>query len=77
MAGRGEPGTASRQVGRAWQDLAAKRGVMAKSQFVFARMFPPAPFLRSKYQDMAHRPLPLLYLRRLIEFFRPRGSSST
>jgi len=68
--------TGSRQVGRAWQDLGAKRGLIAKSEFILARIFPPEPFLRAKYPDLSQRPLPLLYLRRMIDFFRSRGSSS-
>lgn len=61
---------------RAWHDLRAVPGVAAKLAFVVRRLFPAAAFMRGKYPGMNAKPLPLLYLRRAIELFRPRPRKS-
>lgn len=60
------------QTRRALRDLSARRGLAGKLRFLRYRLFPPQGFLRAKYPDMARWPLPLLYLRRIATFWRPR-----
>ena len=67
--------TATRYLGsaneleRAWADLKATPGVRAKLRFVLARAFPAGKFMREKYTELEHFPLPFLYMRRMISGF--------
>lgn len=63
---------ASLQAERAWRDIRAVSGLRNRSAFLWNRLLPGAAFMRTKYPDLAHRPLPFLYLRRLAEFLHPR-----
>ena len=63
----------SRQLGRAWEDLKAVPGLQRKMGYFKARLLPPASFIRDKYPSLASQPLPLLYVRRLINLIRPRS----
>ena len=62
----------SGQARRSWSDLLAIAGFRGKIAYAANRALPPASFMRSKYPDMAARPLAALYVRRVIELLRPR-----
>lgn len=62
----------SGQFGRALQDVFAVPGLQRKWQYFWARSMPTAEFMRGKYPEMANRPLPALYVRRLVELVRER-----
>ena len=62
----------SRQMGRAWQDLLAIRGLNRKLAYLGARALPSANFMRAKYPQLERLPLALLYLRRMFDLVRPR-----
>lgn len=62
----------SRQLGRAWQDLRAVRGIGGKLAFARSRFWPSRAFVRAKYADGADKPVAQLRMRRLLEFLRPR-----
>ena len=62
----------SRQLGRAWQDLRAIRGIRRKLAYARSRIWPSQAFVRSKYGDGADKPAAQLRMRRLLEFLRPR-----
>lgn len=62
----------SRQAGRAWHDLRAAQGLRGKAVFLWGRLLPPAAFMRGRYPQRDREPLALLYLRRVLEFLRPR-----
>ena len=64
--------THTHQARRAMEDFNAVQGFGGKLQYLWNRLFPPADFMRAKYPGLAHRPLALLYLRRSLEFWRPR-----
>jgi|GEM_PF-454252 len=61
---------------RAWRDLRAVKGIGGKLSYLAARALPSAEFMRAKYPLMRGRPLPLLYLRRLMDLARPRPGRS-
>ena len=62
----------SGQARRSWSDLLAIPGFRRKVAYATNRAFPSASFMRSKYPDMAARPLAALYARRVIDLLRPR-----
>jgi hypothetical protein len=62
----------SGQFGRALQDMLAVQGIRRKWQYLSARSLPTREFMRAKYPDMAGRPLPFLYARRVVELLRER-----
>ena len=62
----------SGQLDRAWRDLRAVVGWRSKVAFFARRLFPPPAFVRAKYPDLIRRPLPALYLRRIVGLFRDR-----
>lgn len=66
----------SGQARRAWADFKAIRGWRRKIAYGIARGLPTTSFIRAKYPELAGRPLALLYLRRLIDFVRPRPERS-
>ena len=63
----------SRQLGRAWQDLLAIRGLNRKLAYLGARALPSARFMRAKYPQSRHVPMVLLHMRRMIDLIRSRG----
>ena len=64
----------SGQARRSWSDLLAIPGFRGKMAYATNRALPSASFMRSKYPDMATRPLAALYAKRVIELLRPRPS---
>lgn len=66
---------ASRQMGRAWQDLRAIRGWRRKLAYVAARALPSESFMRAKYPQLERSPLALLHMRRIIDLVRARPGS--
>ena len=66
----------SGQFARAWSDLRAVPGLGQKLSYLAARALPSAEFMRAKYPGMRHQPMPLLYLRRLVELARQRPGRS-
>ena len=62
----------SRQLGRAWRDLLAVRGVRRKLAYLHSRLWPSARFVQDKYGRGPGSPVAHLYLRRIAEFVRPR-----
>ncbi|WP_176556330.1 nucleotidyltransferase family protein [Rubellimicrobium rubrum] len=62
----------SHQAGRALRDLRAVPGLGRKIGFLWGRLVPPASFMRAKYPDRSKEPLPVLHLRRIAAFLRPR-----
>lgn len=66
----------SRQLGRAWLDLLAIRGIRRKLTYLKARMLPSAAFIRKKYPRMAGAPLVLLHVRRMAGLLRARADGS-
>ena len=66
----------SRQLGRAWRDLHAIRGLRRKLSYLRARAFPTRPFIRDKYPRHAGLPLPMLYAWRMVDLIRPRPTQS-
>ena len=62
--------TRSHALSRAWQDLRSIRGAAAKLRYIRSRVVTTEPFILAKYSDMAGRPLPLLYGRRLLDLAR-------
>jgi len=63
------------QMGRAWQDFLAIRGLTRKIAYLGARAVPSEEFMRAKYRDLAGRPLLLLRARRMIGLVRRRRGS--
>lgn len=57
--------TAASQFGRAWLDLRAARGMVAKARFALAQVLPAPEIVRSKYEDGEQASLARLYVRRL------------
>lgn len=63
---------ASGQAIRAWKDLLAVRGLTRKLAYLATRTLPSARFMRAKYPELEHRPLPLLHVRRMVDLLRAR-----
>jgi len=64
------------QVRRAAQDFRSMQGFRAKLNYLRQRLFPPADFMRTKYPELAHRPVLQLYMRRFIDFSRRRSGKT-
>ena len=62
----------SGQARRSFRDLLAIPGFRGKIAYATRRALPSAAFMRSKYPDMAERPLAALHARRMIDLVRPR-----
>lgn len=60
------------QARRSWSDLRAIGGFHGKIAYATSRALPSASFMRSKYPDMAARPLAALYARRVFELLGAR-----
>ncbi|MBP1804830.1 nucleotidyltransferase family protein [Rubellimicrobium aerolatum] len=60
------------QAGRALRDLRAVPGLGGKARYLWRRVLPPASFLRMKYPELAGRPVPLLHMKRIMDFPKPR-----
>lgn len=67
---------ATRPVERAWLDFRAIPGLRGKAAYLKARGLPSPDFIRGKYPQMRGAPLPLLYLRRMVELVGRRPSRS-
>ncbi|MEN1729097.1 MAG: nucleotidyltransferase family protein [Pseudomonadota bacterium] len=57
-------GKAARQY---WHAVRSESGVRGAVQRLWAGLFPPADYLRSRYPDQAHRALPRLYVKRILD----------
>jgi hypothetical protein len=66
----------SHPLSRAWQDVGAVPGILPKLRYALSRIVTTEEFLRSKYPGLAHRPLPWLYGRRLLDAMRRRPDAS-
>lgn len=62
----------SGQLDRAWRDLRAVAGWRSKMAYFGTRLLPAPAFVRTKYPELADRPLVVLYLHRLMGLFRER-----
>ena len=64
--------TRSGQLRRAWIDMRSIPGAGARFRYAFARLLPSKAFIRTKYPDMADRPIVILYARRMAELVTAR-----
>ncbi|MCL6682818.1 nucleotidyltransferase family protein [Sphingomonas alba] len=67
--------TQSHAASRAIQDIWAIPGWLRKLKYVQSRIVTTEPFLRAKYPQLADRPLPLLYGRRLLDVVRRKSNA--
>jgi hypothetical protein len=56
--------------GRAIADLRAVNGLSGKARYLVGRAMPSANFIRARYPNSEGTPLPLLYVRRVVELLR-------
>ena len=70
-------GTADRYLrmghrGRRWSNVVAQPNMFLSAKHVFQAIFPPESIVRNQYPNRSRDWLPLLYLRRLIDFNKKR-----
>jgi len=68
--------TRSHAASRAFQDVGAIAGLSTKLRYIRSRIVTTEAFLRSKYPQLAARPLPVLYGRRLLDLVLRRSNAS-
>jgi len=66
----------SHALSRAWQDVRSVVGLSAKLRYMLSRVVTTEPFLRATYPQLADRPLPFLYGRRLVDLVRGKARRS-